>query len=62
MKPIREVPQHVATMLLVIILLNIGLFILANQRDSLKQEAVDRGFAEWELIEGTKDTRFKWKE
>lgn len=37
-------------------------FMVANQRDSIKQEAVDRGFAEWHVIEGTSDTEFRWKE
>jgi len=27
-----------------------------------QQEAVDRGFAEWHVIEGTSDTEFRWKE
>lgn len=37
-------------------------FMVAHQRDSLKQEAVDRGFAEWHIIEGTAETEFRWKE
>ncbi len=37
-------------------------FMVANQRDSIKQEAVDRGFAEWHVIEGTSETEFRWKE
>jgi hypothetical protein len=37
-------------------------FFAAAQRDSLKQEAVDKGFAEWHIISGTKETEFKWKE
>jgi hypothetical protein len=34
----------------------------AAQRDALKQEAVDKGFAEWHIVSGTKETEFKWKE
>lgn len=37
-------------------------FFAAFQRDALKQEAVDKGFAEWHIISGTKETEFKWKE
>ena len=36
-------------------------FVAAGQRDILKQEAVDRGFAEW-VIKGENKTEFKWKE
>lgn len=36
-------------------------FAVANQRDNLKQEAVDRGFAEWKVI-GQNETEFTWKE
>ena len=43
------------------ILLLVATFMVASQRDELKQEAVDRGFAEWRVIEGTKETEFKWK-
>lgn len=44
------------------IILTAGLFAVASQRDSLKQEAVDRGFAEWHIVAGTKEVEFKWKE
>jgi hypothetical protein len=43
------------------IFLLVAAFMVASQRDELKQEAVDRGFAEWRVIEGTKETEFKWK-
>jgi hypothetical protein len=33
----------------------------AQQRDELKQQAVDKGFAEW-VIKGQNRTEFKWKE
>lgn len=45
----------------VIITLLICAFDAAGQRDDLKQEAVDRGFAEW-VVKGQDKTEFKWKE
>lgn len=45
----------------IIIILVITAFAVAGQRDELKQEAVDRGFAEW-VIKGQNKTEFKWKE
>ena len=45
----------------IIIILLITAFAVAGQRDELKQEAVDRGFAEW-VIKGQNKTEFKWKE
>jgi hypothetical protein len=45
----------------IIIILVIAAFAVAGQRDDLKQEAVDRGFAEW-VIKGQNKTEFKWKE
>jgi hypothetical protein len=44
------------------ILLLITALMVAQQRDELKQQAVDKGFAEWHIISGTKETEFKWKE
>lgn len=44
------------------VLLLIAALMVAQQRDELKQQAVDRGFAEWQIISGTKETEFKWKE
>lgn len=38
-----------------------GVIMVAQQRDELKQQAVDRGFAEWRIIKGSKKTEFKWK-
>jgi len=49
-------------LVLITIILFAGLFAVADQRDSLKQQAVDKGFAEWHIISGTKETEFKWKE
>jgi hypothetical protein len=37
------------------------LFLVAGQRDALKQEAVEHGYAEWIVI-GQNKTEFKWKE
>lgn len=45
----------------IIIILVTSAFVGAGQRDDLKQEAVDRGFAEW-VIKGQNKTEFKWKE
>lgn len=30
--------------------------------DSWRQELVDKGFAEWHIVAGTKEVEFKWKE
>lgn len=30
--------------------------------DSWRQEIVNKGFAEWQIIEGTREVEFKWKE
>jgi hypothetical protein len=30
--------------------------------DLWRQEIVDKGFAEWQIITGTKELEFKWKE
>jgi len=34
----------------------------AISADHWRQEIVDKGFAEWQIIPGTKETEFKWKE
>jgi len=47
--------------ILAAIMLAVGLFIVADQRDALKQEAVDHGYAEWIVI-GVNETEFKWKQ
>ncbi len=36
-------------------------FMAADQRDTLKQEAVEHGYAEW-IVTGQNETEFKWKE
>jgi hypothetical protein len=46
---------------LMFLLILAAVFAVADQRDALKQEAVDRGFAEW-VIKGENETEFKWKE
>ena len=48
-------------LVLITIILIAGLVAVADQRDSLKQQAVDKGFAEW-VIKGQNQTEFKWKE
>lgn len=45
-----------------IMLLAVYAFAAAHQRSELKQEAVNRGFAEWKIIPDTNETEFKWKE
>jgi hypothetical protein len=46
---------------LMVILMTVAAFVVADQRDALKQEAVDKGFAEWVVL-GQNKTEFKWKE
>jgi|688.fasta_scaffold821981_2 hypothetical protein len=46
---------------LMLLLVIICLFLVAEQRDELKEEAVKRGFAEWVVI-GQNNTVFKMKE
>jgi hypothetical protein len=47
--------------LLAVIIITVCAFMVAEQRDQLKAEAVKRGFAEWIVI-GQNQTEFKWKE
>jgi hypothetical protein len=49
------------SLVLITIILIAGLFAVADERDSLKQQAVDKGFAEW-VIKVQNRTEFKWKE
>ena len=44
-----------------LILTIICAFTAVEQRDSLKQEAVNRGFAEWKVV-GENKTEFVWRE
>ena len=46
---------------ILLILVVVCAFIVAEQRDELKAEAVKRGFAEW-IVTGQNKTEFKWKE
>ena len=39
-----------------------SVFGFAISADHWRQEIVDKGFAEWQIISGTKETEFKWKE
>jgi hypothetical protein len=43
------------------VFLLIAALMVAQQGDELKQQAVDRGFAEWRIIKDSKETEFKWK-
>lgn len=47
--------------LIALILTTLAAFAVADQRDSLKEEAVKRGFAEWIVISNN-NTEFKWKD
>ena len=47
--------------LITLFLVSLAAFSLADQRDSLKAEAVKRGFAEWVVI-SQDSIEFKWKE
>ncbi len=40
----------------------IGIGIGCILCDNLRHEAVDKGYAEWRIITGTKEVEFKWKE
>ena len=33
-----------------------------TQESSWQQEIVNKGFAEWHLVDGTRQTQFKWKD
>ena len=48
-------------MLVAVIFLIAGTFVVSNQRDELKAEAVKRGFAEW-VSDYNGNTTFKWNE
>lgn len=52
---------HEWSLIAALIVTIICAFAVAEQRDSLKQEAVDRGFAEWKVI-GQNKTEFVWRE
>lgn len=39
-----------------------GVFGWCLCSDSWRQEIVNKGFAEWQIIEGTREVEFKWKE
>ena len=48
-------------LVLTLIITLVCAFSAASQRDALKQEAVNRGFAEWKVISENR-TEFVWKE
>ena len=48
-------------MVAALILTIICAFAAAEQRNNLKQEAVNRGFAEWKVV-GENKTEFVWRE
>ena len=48
-------------MFITLILVTLAAFTVADQRDSLKAEAVKRNFAEWHVL-GQDSTEFRWKE
>lgn len=39
-----------------------GVFGWCLSSDSWRQELVNRGFAQWQIVEGTREVEFKWKE
>jgi hypothetical protein len=38
------------------------IFGFATQESYWQQEIINKGFAEWHLVDGTRQTQFKWKE
>lgn len=54
--------NHLWVPVAVVILLVVALFLVAEQRDELKSEAVKRGAAEWVVDPANGATTFMWKE
>lgn len=55
------------TSILFVILASLGLYVggvlgWSLCSDSWRQEIVDKGFAEWQIVKGTRTVEFKWKE
>lgn len=53
--------------ILLLIVAGLGLFIglvigWSVNSDFWRQELVDKGFAEWHIVTGSRETEFKWKE
>ena len=46
----------------IILILVAGLFLMVEQRESFKAEAIKRGAAEWVVNPLNGETTFKWKE
>jgi hypothetical protein len=44
----------------IIVLLILCLFLVADQRDTLKEEAVQHGYAEW-VVDTKGETTWQWK-
>ena len=49
------------SMCVVFILLLAAAFMLASERDDLKKQAVEHGYAEW-VVKPNGDTTWQWKE
>lgn len=45
----------------IIAILVTTIFIIGGQKDSIKVEAVERGYAEW-VVDSSGDSEWKWKE
>jgi len=46
--------------ILAVIILTISLFITTSQRNGLKKQAVEKGYAEW-AVDSSGKTNWKWK-
>lgn len=46
----------------IVLLLLAGLFVLVQERDCFRAEAVKRGAAEWIINPDNGETKFQWKE
>lgn len=53
----------VLILMVIVAALLVGFAIgFATQESRWQQEIVNKGFAEWHLVDGTRQTQFKWKE
>ena len=43
-------------------LANFTMMSMRSEIKDLKQQAIERGYAEWRIIPGTSNTEFKWKD
>lgn len=53
--------QNLFLMTVMVVLLVVAVFFTANQRDTLKKQAIELGYAEWK-VESDGTTTFRWKE